>query len=661
MTTGQMLWLIPVFPLVAFLVNGLLGRKVTRTAAHWVALAGVGASALLAFAVLARVMKGEILVETIYTWIAVGDFVVPLKLTADSLTAVMLVVVTSVSFMVHLYSVGYMHGDGGYPRFFAYLSLFTFSMLMLVLAGNFLLLFVFWEAVGLCSYLLIGFWFHKKSAADAGKKAFLVNRVGDFGFVLGIFLIIVTTGTVDFAEVFSPEKLALIGPGTATLICLLLFLGATGKSAQLPLHVWLPDAMEGPTPVSALIHAATMVTAGVYMVARCHPLFELSPTAMQTVAVVGIVTALMAAAIAFTQTDLKRIMAYSTISQLGFMFVGLGVGAYAAAIFHLFTHAFFKALLFLGSGSVMHAVGGDVDITKQGRLFGKIRWTASTFIIGSLALAGFPFLSGFFSKEAILAAAYYGGHPWIFAAGMLAAGGTAFYVFRAVFSVFFSPREADVLRGEGGDHAGHGDDSHGHGGGVHESPWNMLAPLVILAVLSVGAGYFHVMDFLDPVFAPPVETVAAAAAIAGHGAEITGHGGAETAGHGGDHGMFNIVFFISLAMVVIGIGSAWVIYQKRWIDPDRVARSVKPLYKLSFNKFYIDEIYHFFIVKLILVMAKVSYLFDMGVIDGIVNWCGKVVKGGGESMAALQSGNVRDYLFFMTLGVAAVLGVWLWL
>jgi NADH-quinone oxidoreductase subunit L len=419
--------------------------------------------------------------------------------------------------------------------------------------------------------------------------------------------------------------------------------------------------MEGPTPVSALIHAATMVTAGVYMVARCHPLFELSPTAMQTVAVVGIVTALMAAAIAFTQTDLKRIMAYSTISQLGFMFVGLGVGAYAAAIFHLFTHAFFKALLFLGSGSVMHAVGGDVDITKQGRLFGKIRWTASTFIIGSLALAGFPFLSGFFSKEAILAAAYYGGHPWIFAAGMLAAGGTAFYVFRAVFSVFFSPREADVLRGEGGDHAGHGDDSHGHGGGVHESPWNMLAPLVILAVLSVGAGYFHVMDFLDPVFAPHGETVAAAAAIAGHGAEITGHGGAETAGHGGDHGMFNIVFFISLAMVVIGIGSAWVIYQKRWIDPDRVARSVKPLYKLSFNKFYIDEIYHFFIVKLILVMAKVSYLFDMGVIDGIVNWCGKVVKGGGESMAALQSGNVRDYLFFMSLGAAAVLGVWLWL
>jgi NADH-quinone oxidoreductase subunit L len=655
MTTGQMLWLIPVFPLAAFLVNGLLGRKVTRTAAHWVALAGVGASAVLAFAVLSRVMKGEILVEAVYTWIAVGDFVVPLKLTADSLTAVMLVVVTSVSFMVHLYSVGYMHGDGGYPRFFAYLSLFTFSMLMLVLAGNFLLLFVFWEAVGLCSYLLIGFWFHKKSAADAGKKAFLVNRVGDFGFVLGIFLIIVNTGTVDFAEVFSPERLGLISPGTATLICLLLFLGATGKSAQLPLHVWLPDAMEGPTPVSALIHAATMVTAGVYMVARCHPLFELSPTAMQTVAVVGTATALMAAAIAFTQTDLKRIMAYSTVSQLGYMFIGLGVGAYAAAIFHLFTHAFFKALLFLGSGSVMHAVGGDVDITRQGRLFGRIRWTAVTFIIGSLALAGFPFLAGFFSKEAILAAAYYGGHHWLFAAGMLAGGGTAFYVFRAVFSVFFSPREADALQSEGGDHAGHGDEGHGHGhgGGVHESPWSMLAPLVILAVLSVSAGYIHVMDFLDPVFTSHVETVAPAAGAAGHGAE--------PAGHGGDHGMFNIVFFISLAMVIVGIGSAWVVYQKRWIDPDRVARSVPPLYKLSFNKFYVDEIYNFFVVKLVLVMARVSSLFDLGVIDGIVNWCGKVAKGGGESLAALQSGNVRDYLFFMSLGAVAVLGVWLWL
>jgi len=627
-----MLWLIPALPLAAFLVNGLFGRRFIGKAAHWVALAGVGGAALLAYRVFFLVYGGERFVETIYTWIAVGDFIVPLRLTADPLTAVMLVVVTSVSFLVHWYSIGYMHDDGGYPRFFAYLSLFTFSMLMLVLAGNFLLLFVFWEAVGLCSYLLIGFWFHKQSAADAGKKAFLVNRVGDFGFILGIFLIVINTGSVDFETVFAAAPG--IAPGTVTLICLLLFLGATGKSAQLPLHVWLPDAMEGPTPVSALIHAATMVTAGVYMVARCHVLFDLSPAAMQTVAVVGTVTALMAAAIAFTQKDLKRIMAYSTVSQLGYMFLGLGVGAYVAAIFHLFTHAFFKALLFLGSGSVMHAVGGDVDITKQGKLFGKIKWTAVTFIMGSLALSGvFPF-AGFFSKEAILGAAYEGGHTWLFGLGMLAAGGTAFYVFRAVFSVFFSPREADALTGES---AGDAHDSQvGHGGGVHESPWSMLGPLVILAVLSLCAGWgTAVTDFLAPVFE---------------------HGESHGEGH---HGV-NIVLVLSVVMVAFGILMAWAVYQKRWISAERTAARLGPLYRLSYNKFYVDEIYGVLIVKPLMGLSKVSMLFDTVVVDGIVNWWGKVTKGGGESFAALQSGNVRDYLLFMSVGAAAVLGVWLW-
>jgi NADH-quinone oxidoreductase subunit L len=640
MTTGQMLWLIPAFPLAAFLLNGLLGRRLIRKSAHWVALAGVGASALLAYRVLFTVLEGEALAETIYTWIAVGGFTVPLRLTADSLTAVMLVVVTSVSFLVHWYSIGYMHDDGGYPRFFAYLSLFTFSMLMLVLAGNFLLLFVFWEAVGLCSYLLIGFWYQKKSAADAGKKAFLVNRVGDFGFVLGIFLIIVNAGSVDFPVVFEWFESAVhsgaVGSGTVTLICLLLFLGATGKSAQLPLHVWLPDAMEGPTPVSALIHAATMVTAGVYMVARCHSLFELSPAAMLTVAVVGTLTALMAAAIAFTQKDLKRIMAYSTVSQLGYMFLGLGVGAYVAAIFHLFTHAFFKALLFLGSGSVMHAVGGDVDITKQGKLFGKIRWTAVTFIIGSLALSGFPFLSGFYSKEAILGAAYASGHTWLFAAAMLTAGGTAFYVFRAVFSVFFSQREADALSAEyQGD--SHGDHSHG---GVHESPWSMLLPLIILAVLSVVAGWGHgVTDFLGRVLPE------------------AGHGG----GHGDGHGGVNIVLVLSLVMSLGGIGMAWVVYHKGWIDPEKTARSLGPLYRLSYNKFYIDEIYHALIVAPVLSLGRACFSFDLNVIDGMVNLWGRVAKGGGKSLAVIQSGKVRDYLLFMSLGVVVFLGVWLWL
>jgi len=443
MTADRLLWLIPAFPFAAFLLNGLLGRRLTRQAAHWPALAAVGLSFVGALLVLRHAVEHTAWQTSLYTLIRVGDFDVPLKLAADPLTAVMLVVVTAVSFLVHLYSVGYMHGDGGYHRFFAYLSLFTFSMLMLVLSGNFLLLYVFWEAVGLCSYLLIGFWFHKKSAADAGKKAFLVNRVGDFGFALGILLLIASTGTVDYQRAFAlaPQLPA----QTVTWICLLLFVGAAGKSAQLPLHVWLPDAMEGPTPVSALIHAATMVTAGVYMVARCNALFSLSPTAMQVVAVVGTLTAVMAAAIALTQTDLKRIMAYSTVSQLGFMFLGLGVGAWVGAIFHLFTHAFFKALLFLGSGSVMHAIGGDCDITRQGRLARHIPWTTTTFVVGSLALAGiFPF-AGFFSKEMILGAAFAGHHYVLFGCGVLAAGGTAFYVFRAVFSVFFGPRDADCL------------------------------------------------------------------------------------------------------------------------------------------------------------------------------------------------------------------------
>jgi NADH-quinone oxidoreductase subunit L len=359
---------------------------------------------------------------------------------------------------------------------------------------------------------------------------------------------------------------------------------------------------------------------------------------MQTVAVVGTITALMAAAIAFTQKDLKRIMAYSTVSQLGYMFLGLGVGAYVAAIFHLFTHAFFKALLFLGSGSVMHAVGGDVDITRQGKLFGRMRWTAITFIIGSLALSGFPLLSGFYSKEAILGAVYESGHTWLFAAGMLAAGGTAFYVFRAVFSVFFSQKEADVLSGE---HAGdaHGDDSHGsHGGhGVHESPWSMLGPLVILAILSVIAGWGHVSftEFLGRTL--------------------------HVAGHGEGHGESHLVLYLSLAMVTGGIGMAWVVYQKGWIDPKKMADRLGPLYRLSYNKFYIDEIYHALIIAPVLALCRLSLTFDLGVIDGVVNLWGRIAKGGGESLAVLQSGRVRDYLLFMSLGVIAFLGVWLWL
>src|SRR5499433_3790477 len=383
------------------------GRFLGRHA-HWVAVPALAGSFVAACVVFSRVAAGEVIDTTLFSWIGAGDFETSVAAYVDPLTGVMLLVVTGVGTLIHLYSVGYMHDDPGYARYFSYLNLFVSSMTMLVLAGNFLLLYVFWEAVGLCSYLLIGFWYTRDSAATAGKKAFIANRVGDFGFGLGIMLIWVSLGTLEFREVFprAPE----LGIGTATAISLLLFLGACGKSAQLPLHVWLPDAMEGPTPVSALIHAATMVTAGVYMVARSHTLFERSGVALEVVAIVGTVTAVFAASIALAQTDIKRVLAYSTISQLGYMFAAVGLGAYAAGIFHLVTHAFFKALLFLGAGSVIHGLGGEQDLRKMGGLAPRMMTTTVTFLIGAFGLAGVPPLAGFFSKDEILGAAFYAGH-----------------------------------------------------------------------------------------------------------------------------------------------------------------------------------------------------------------------------------------------------------
>ena len=385
---SRLVWLIPLFPLVGSAVNALFGRAI-GSRAHWIAVPALAASFLASCAVFARVWSGETFVGELFPWISAGTFKTALVVQVDQLSAVMLLVVTGVGFLIHLYSAGYMHGDPGYARFFTYLNLFVFSMVMLVLAGNFLVLYVFWEAVGLCSYLLIGFWYERKSAADAGKKAFIVNRVGDFGFGLGIMLIWVTFGTLDYGAVFAKAD-ASVGVGTYTAIALLLFMGACGKSAQLPLHTWLPDAMEGPTPVSALIHAATMVTAGVYMVARCHKLFEMAPVSLEVVAWVGGITALFAASIGLVQTDIKRVLAYSTISQLGYMFVGVGVGAYAAGIFHLVTHAFFKALLFLGAGSVIHGLHGEQDLRKMGGLKSKMLITTITFLVGALGLAGVP-------------------------------------------------------------------------------------------------------------------------------------------------------------------------------------------------------------------------------------------------------------------------------
>ncbi len=397
---SRLVWLIPLFPLAGALLNALFGRLTGRFA-HWIAVPALGLSFVASCFVFARVLHGETYVGQLFPWISAGSFTTAVTVQVDQLSAVMLLVVTGVGFLIHVYSAGYMHGDDGFARFFTYLNLFVFSMVMLVLAADFLVLYVFWEAVGLCSYLLVGFWYQKQSATDAGKKAFIVNRVGDFGFGLGIMLIWTTFGTLAYGEVFSKATDA-IGGGTYLAIALLLFMGACGKSAQLPLFTWLPDAMEGPTPVSALIHAATMVTAGVYMVARCHKLFEMAPLSLEIVAWVGGLTALFAASIGVAQTDIKRVLAYSTISQLGYMFAAVGIGAYAAGIFHLVTHAFFKALLFLGAGSVIHGLGGEQDLRKMGGLAPRMMTTTVTFLIGAFGLAGVPPLAGFFSKDEIL-------------------------------------------------------------------------------------------------------------------------------------------------------------------------------------------------------------------------------------------------------------------
>jgi NADH-quinone oxidoreductase subunit L len=464
--------LIPLLPFLAFLVNGLFGKWLATRAAY-VSIGAVVLSCILSLITLGQVISGQAFYGPVYEWIAAGDFRVSLGFNIDPLTAAMIAMVTFVASLIHIYSVGYMHGDKGFARFFTYLSLFTFSMLMLVMANNFLLLYLGWEGVGLCSYYLIGFWYEKKSASDAGKKAFVVNRVGDFGFGLAVMLIFVTFGTLDYHQVFHAVQTVLgqtiaiplifttVEADVVTVICLLLFVGAMGKSAQFPLHVWLPDAMEGPTPVSALIHAATMVTAGVYMVARSSPLFSESATALMVVGIIGGFTALFAATIGLVQNDIKKVLAYSTVSQLGYMFLALGVGAYAAGIFHLLTHAFFKALLFLGSGSVIHAMSGEQDMRKMGGLKDKIPWTYWTFVMGTLAIAGIPIWAGFFSKDEILWKAFshgtgYGTLLWFL--GASAALLTAFYMFRLLFMTFHGDSRVEP---EAAHH-------------LHESPWNMV-------------------------------------------------------------------------------------------------------------------------------------------------------------------------------------------
>jgi len=493
------LWVIPALPLAGVLLNLLIGDRLGKRGTAWLAC-GVIALAFLAslhavWNLAALPETGRAVIETVWTWMRVGDFTVDVGFALDPLSSVMILVVTGVGFLIHVYSVGYMAHDPSFRRFFLYLNLFMFSMLTLVLASNFLVMFVGWEGVGLCSYLLIGFWYERPSAAEAGKKAFIVNRIGDFGFILGVLTLFQATGTLRFGEVFAAAPHAFVAGGAAiTAATLLLFLGATGKSAQIPLYTWLPDAMEGPTPVSALIHAATMVTAGVYMVARCHVLFDLAPISREVVAVIGAATALLAASIGLAQNDIKRVLAYSTVSQLGYMFMACGVGAYGAGVFHLMTHAFFKALLFLGAGSVIHALSDDQDLRRMGALSSKLPWTHATMLVATLAIAGIPPLAGFFSKDEILASAFGAGHPIIWIAGLIGAVLTAFYMFRLYLLAFRGPS-----------HLSHETEHH-----LHESPPSMIIPLVVLAILTVVGGFVglpmqqggHVLArWLAPVFA----------------------------------------------------------------------------------------------------------------------------------------------------------------
>ena len=600
------LWLIPLFPFAGFAINGLLGQRFSKALVN---LFGIG-SVLLSFAWVLKTLLGlgdlsTAHVEHYFTWIQSGTFTLGCDFAVDRLTAVMLLVVTGIGSLIHIYSIGYMAHEygphyGGYYRFFAYLNLFMFFMLVLVLAANFLVLFVGWEGVGLCSYLLIGFYFDKKFATDAGNKAFIVNRIGDFGFSLAMFYMVKSFGSLDFATVF--QKAPTAPESVLTLIGILLMVGAAGKSAQIPLYVWLPDAMAGPTPVSALIHAATMVTAGVYMTSRCWPIYTHAPIAMEVIAVIGLATAFVAATIGTAQNDIKKVFAYSTVSQLGYMFVGVGVGAFSAGIYHLVTHAFFKALLFLGSGSVIHALSGEQDLRNMGGLRRKIPWTFWTMISAALAIAGVPPFAGFFSKDAILLAAYHHA-PWMYWLGTVTAGITAFYVFRAIFLAFFGTYRGD-----------------GH---PHESPPVMTVPLAILALLSVAGGFmFPVRQFLSAVFPPMKEAE-----------DITLMG-------------------FSVAAGVMGILVAYVMYVAKPALADFVAANMKGLYTLVYNKYFVDEVYDRMLVKPVVGGSRMLLwrAADVGLIDGIANGIGSRARDIGGILRLLQSGNIRSYATWVVFG-----------
>jgi NADH-quinone oxidoreductase subunit L len=681
-------WLIPILPLVGALINGLLGKRFSKAAVAAVALIATAASFIVACVQAAILLQsGHPALEQSYgTWIRAGNFSVDYGIYLDHLSLVMMLVVTGVGFLIHVYSVAYMEHEGGYYRFFSYLNFFMFFMLTLVLANNYLLMFVGWEGVGLASYLLIGFFFLKDSAANAGKKAFITNRVGDFGFLIALFLLIQHFGTLHYGALFLTDNSALAhlpietSAGLLTAIGLLMLVGACGKSAQIPLYVWLPDAMEGPTPVSALIHAATMVTAGVYMVCRSNAIFSRAPIALLAVAIIGTLTSFFAATIGITQTDIKRVLAYSTVSQLGYMFMAAGVAAYSASIFHLMTHAFFKALLFLGAGSVIHGIGGEQDMRKMGGLRKYMPWTFWTMLIATLAISGIPPFAGFFSKDEILWQAFSSPHgsKIFWALGVITAFMTSFYMFRLIFLTFTgeyrgAQPEAHSLHGD------HGEHHHS----PHESPWLILAPLVLLGVLSVIGGWVGIGNrfehFLDPVIqkvSAEQDTTLTPAQLEAFLVEqstaqnavhtdkpaarpVRGNEGADAE----SKGLENLLMSVSVIVAFSGLGLAWLLYVKRPELPAKIAEASGGLYRLVLNKYWIDELYSAVIIGPLVAFSRVVLwqTVDQKIVDGTVNESAIAARDVSQIVRQQQSGLVRSYAGWVAAGAAAVVAYMVWM
>jgi NADH-quinone oxidoreductase subunit L len=651
MTPNPYLWLVPVLPLAGAAINGFFGRSSSRRAITAVALVFCGAAFALALFLAAGFSSASApYYFNLAHWIRSGTFQVDFSFYLDQLSLVMLLVVTGVGFLIHVYSVGYMWDDDGYYRFMSYLNLFMFFMLTLVLAKNYLVMFIGWEGVGLASYLLIGYWFTKDSAAAAGKKAFIVNRIGDFGFLIALFLIIKHFGSLDFTHVFAavrslPAETG--GAGLLTAIGLLLMVGAAGKSAQIPLYVWLPDAMEGPTPVSALIHAATMVTAGVYMVARSSAIFERAPMAMTVVAIIGTLTALFAATIGIAQTDIKKVLAYSTVSQLGYMFMACGVGAFSAGIFHLMTHAFFKGLLFLAAGSVIHGIGGEQDMRKMGGLRQYMPWTFATMGIATLAIAGIPPFAGFWSKDEILWKAY-GASPVYWLIGAITAFITSFYMFRLMYMTFGGEYRGPVAQ-EAHGHDAHAHD-HGHGHGEpHESPWVMLGPLVILGLLSAVGGFVGYGNRFEHFLAPVFQ----------FGAVIA----PETSSPAADSWLEPLLMAVSITLAGLGWLLAYLLYSRRPQLPARIADSLGALYRAVVNKYYVDELYAVLFIKP-LVDGSTEILWhgvDQGAIDATVNNSATAARHVSDNLRHMQSGNLRSYAGWVAAGAAVVIAYMVWM